>query len=309
MTERSCTVAAIDIGTVTARLLIAEVRDGRVREIARRTVITQLGEGLTATGRLSDAAMGRAAGTVREFATEASLAGARISAVATSASRDAANGAEFLGMLEDAGARPEIISGDREAYLSFLGTTYGLDGDRILLADIGGGSTELVLGNVHDGDREILAARSIDVGSKRVTEMFLHADPPTADELAEARAWIDSQLGAFLGALPERPRRLYAVAGTATSLSAIDMRMEVYDSEKVHGSRVPAARVSELRAMLAGLPEAERRQVVGLEPARAGVIVAGTLVLESILALAGLPETVVSEHDLLYGIALDAAGC
>lgn len=309
MTLAPCRIAAIDIGTVTARLLVAEVRAGTLHELARRTVITQLGEGLTATGRLSEEAMRRTAETIRGFADEASLADARVAAVATSASRDAANGSAFLAMLEAAGARPEIISGDREAELSFLGATYGLNGEGFLVADLGGGSTELILGSRQEGRRRIEAAQSIDVGSKRVTEMFLHSDPPTPEELDAARRWVDEQLAPYFDALPGPARELHALAGTATSLSAIDQQLAIYDPAKVHGSRVSSARLTELREMLASLPLAQRKRVVGLEPERAGVIVAGALVLEAILALAGLPETVVSEHDLLYGIALDAAGC
>lgn len=302
-------MAAIDIGTVTARLLIAEVRDGHVTELSRRLAITHVGEGLTATGRLSEAAMGRTAEAVAAFAAEAAEAGAKVAAVATSASRDAANGDRFMEMLAEAGARPEIITGDREAGLSFLGATYGLAGDGFLVADLGGGSTELVLGAAGPDGRRIHAARSVDVGSKRVTEMFLHADPPTPAQLTEAREWILGEMRSYFDALPSAPRELHALAGTATSLVAIDLAMADYDPERVHGARISAARLAEIRASLASLPLAEREQVTGLEPARAGVIVAGALVLEAILELAGLNETVVSEHDLLYGIALDAAGC
>ena len=304
-----CRIAAIDIGTVTARMLIAEVHEGRVHELARRTVITQLGEGLTSTGLLSAEAMLRTTEAVGSFAEEASLEDARLAAVATSASRDASNGEAFLTMLASVGTQPEIISGDREAYLSFLGATYGFTGEGILVADLGGGSTELVLGAVVNGERRIDKAESIDVGSKRVTELFLHGDPPVGEELAEARRWIDAQLAPYFESLPARPHELHALAGTATSLSAIDQELIVYDPRRVHGSRVSAAKLREIRERLAALSLAERKEVVGLEPARAGVIVAGALVLEAILALAKLPETVVSEHDLLYGIVLDAAGC
>jgi len=303
-------LAAIDIGTVTARLLVADVGLGGVAEVARRSVITHLGEGWTGTGLLSDAAIERVAVVVGDFVAEARRLGATdIFGVATSASRDAGNGEAFLARLEAAGLRPEIITGSREAQLSFLGATLDLGGEDTLVVDTGGGSTELVLGSrLRDGSIDIASARSVDVGSRRVTELFLHGDPPTHRELEEASAHITAELRPFFDGLRTRPREMIAVAGVATSCAAIDMALEPYDPARVHGSCLGGHALSDIREMLAALPLQQRREVPGLEPARAGVIVAGALILETALALAGLDSTLVSEHDILYGMVLDRFG-
>lgn len=302
--------AAIDIGTVTARLLVADVEDGHVTEVVRRQAITHLGAGWTETGRLSDAGMQRVAEAVRGFVAEARELGAeRLVGVATSASRDASNGEEFLGILEAAGCRPEIITGEREGYLTFLGATYGACDERLLVVDIGGGSTELVLGTscVLDDGRyvDIDQARSIDIGSRRVTELYLKSDPPTAREIDEAAGWIADELRGYFSAMRERPREMVAVAGTATSLAAIDLALDPYDPERVHGYRVSGPALLDILEQLAEMPLEQRRQVTGLEPERAGVIVAGLLILQAVMAYAGLPSTLVSEHDILYGMVLD----
>lgn len=304
-------LAAIDIGTVTTRLLVADVSAGGVTEVERSTDITHLGEGLTQTGRLSAAAMGRVADVVARYArTISDLGAARVTALATSASRDAENGEEFLALLASHGIVPEIISGEREAALSFAGAASNMEPvDGLLVVDLGGGSTELILGDVIDQDgvrmAEITKARSIDVGSKRVTELFLRSDPPSVDELAQAREWATSQLRPYFDGLRERPRQMVAVAGTATSLSAIHQELAVYDSARVHGSLLTGSELADLTEMLAALPLEQRTSVTGLDPGRAPVIVAGALILETIVALAGLDCAQVSEHDILYGILLD----
>jgi exopolyphosphatase/guanosine-5'-triphosphate,3'-diphosphate pyrophosphatase len=169
--------------------------------------------------------------------------------------------------------------------------------------------TELILGSrLPDGGIEIASARSIDVGSRRVTELFLHGDPPTQRELDAAGAHIAAELRPFFAGLRARPREMISVAGVATSCAAIDMALDPYDPARVHGSCLGGHALADIREMLAALPLAERREVIGLEPARAGVIVAGALILESALALAGLDSTLVSEHDILYGMVLDRAG-
>ncbi len=303
--------AAIDIGTVTARLLVADV-DGnhRVEQIARRTVITHLGEGLTESGRLSAAGMRRVADAVERFVTEARELGAeRVIAVATSASRDAGNSAEFLAMLEAAGARPWIISGEREAYLTFLGATYDLRDEQLLVADIGGGSTELVLGTmrVSGGERlvDLALSRSIDVGSRRVTELHLRSDPPTAREIDAAAGWIADELRGYFRGMKDRPREMVAVAGTATSLAAIDLGLDPYDPERVNGHHLAGSSLLDILENLAGMTLEQRRRVPGLEPERASVIIGGALILQAVMAYAGLPSTLVSEHDILYGMVLD----
>jgi exopolyphosphatase/guanosine-5'-triphosphate,3'-diphosphate pyrophosphatase len=306
-------VAAIDVGTVTTRLLVADTDGVRVHEVSRITTVTHLGEGLHATGVLSDAGMGRVADAIASFRREIARTGAdEVVAVATSAARDATNARDLVAAVSAAGTPLRVIPGQIEARLSFTGATYGLDGDDILIDDLGGGSTELVFGSVHDTGGEhvvdIEAARSVDVGSRRVLDMFLASDPPRAGELAEASAWIASELRPFFGNLRTRPRELITLAGTGTTLSAIAQGLAVYDPAKVHGSRLSGADVADLRADLAAMDVERRRGVVGMDPARADVIVAGALILETVMALAGVDATVVSEHDILYGLVLAGPG-
>lgn len=304
-------LAAIDIGTVTTRLLVADVSSDGVVEVERCTDITHLGEGLTATGRLSEAAMGRVADVMTRYASLVlELKVEHVTAIATSASRDAENGDEFLRLLAERNVVPQIIPGDREAQLSFAGATSDIrDAEGLLVVDLGGGSTELILGDVRyeDGVRaaEIERARSIDVGSKRLTELFLHSDPATPDEIAEAREWAAEQLKPYFDGLRERAQQMIAVAGTATSLSAIHQELAVYDPALVHGSSLSGSELADLTEMLAAMTLKEREHLVGLDPGRAPVIVAGALILETVLALSGLDSTTVSEHDILYGILLD----
>lgn len=302
--------AAIDIGTVTCRLLVADVGPDGVAELSRRSVISHLGDGWTETGLLSAGAITRVSTAVAAFVAEARDLGATdIFGVATSASRDAGNAEEFLAALERAGMQPDIIPGSTEAQLSFLGATWGRTGEDILVVDIGGGSTELVLGSIdEEGVIDTESARSIDIGSKRVTELFLHGDPPVRHELDAAAAYITDELRSYFDGLRTRPREMIAVAGTATSLAAIDLALDPYDPDRVHGYCLGAHALADMREMLAAMPLERRRGVIGLEPARAGVIVAGALILETVLALAGLDSTLVSEHDILYGMVLDRAG-
>ena len=311
--DRPLRRAAIDIGTVTTRLLVADVTPaGRITEVVRHTRVTHLGEGLQATGHLSPQGMGRVAVAVGDYMAEvATLHVDEVVSVATSAARDARNGGELLATLEAIGTRPRIIAGETEARLSFVGATYDLDGDHILVADLGGGSTELVVGSsgTRGGGRraDIEYARSVDVGSRRVLDMFLHADPPASGELREAAEWTATQMRPFFACLGDYPRTAVVLAGTGTSLSAIHQRLAVYDPKRVHGSVLTVDDLKELEELLAKMTSADRRHVVGLDPERADVIVAGTVILETILALADLREVMVSEHDILYGMVLEGA--
>lgn len=312
MSELPVRLAAIDIGTVTTRLLIADVEpDLAIHEVERSTDITHLGENLSRTGALSEDAMRRVADVIERYAIAMQDLGVEAyGAVATSASRDAENGDAFRAMLRERGVEVDVIPGAREAELSFAGATAEREGSGLLVVDCGGGSTELVLGTVSisDGTRQtdIESSRSIDVGSRRMTERFLHSDPPTASELDEARAWAVAEFRPYFDRLDERPSQMIALAGTATSLAAMRLELEHYDAERVHDYVLSGSDLSDLLEMLAALPLERRRHVVGLHPERAGVIVAGALILETVLAVAGLDSFVVSEHDLLYGILLDA---
>ncbi|MRS12060.1 MAG: DUF501 domain-containing protein [Actinobacteria bacterium] len=305
--------AVIDIGTVTTRMLVADVTDGAIHEVVRRQTITHLGAGWAHTGRLSAEGIGRVASAVREFVTEAEALGAqRIAAAATAAARDAENRDEFCEAIASAGVRPEIISGDREGYLTFLGVSYGISNDRVLVVDVGGGSTEFVLGSsgLTAGERvvEIEFVRSVDIGSRRATELFLRSDPPTEGEIDEAASWITDELWDVFSAMRGRPLEMVAVAGTATSLAAIDLRLDPYDSDRIHGYRLSGRSLLDILERLAAMTLEERRHVVGLEPERAGVIVGGALILQAAMAYAGLSSTLVSEHDILYGMVLDLDG-
>lgn len=299
--------AAIDVGTVTTRLLVADTDGTSVLEVGRRTVVTQLGRGLRASGSLAPDAIERVARAVADFASELTRLGVvSVVAVATSAARDADNRDELLGRLRAVGVDATVIPGAVEARLSFREATYGLDVADVLVADLGGGSTELVFGSAGSAVRTpgIERALSLDVGSRRVVDAFLDSDPPTAQEVHRAADWVSQEMRPFFESLPRCARTLVTLAGTGTTLSAIEQRLAVYDPDKVHGSRLRAPDIARLRGMLAGMTVRQRRSVTGMDPERADVIVGGAIILESILALSGLDETLVSEHDILYGLIL-----
>jgi exopolyphosphatase/guanosine-5'-triphosphate,3'-diphosphate pyrophosphatase len=302
----SMRLAAVDIGTVTTRLLIADVAPPSITEVVRSTDITHLGEGLTETGRLDAEAMERVAGVIEGYAAETKARGVeQVTAIATSASRDAENGDELLALLEDRGIRPDIISGDHEAALSFAGATSGLEGEGLLVVDLGGGSTELVLGSSTSQGTAVTNARSLDVGSRRITEMFLSSDPPTPAEIDRARQYVTRILSGYFDSLSADPHTMVSVAGTATTLASIHLELAEYDASRVHGSTLDRAELTDLLGMLADMPLAERVDVNGLHPGRAPVIVAGALILGCVLEASGLDATVISDHDILYGILLD----
>jgi exopolyphosphatase/guanosine-5'-triphosphate,3'-diphosphate pyrophosphatase len=300
-------VAVVDIGTNSTRVLIAEVGDGRVEELDRRTTVTRLGEGLEASGRLSDAAMARVSDALASYREAIDAYGAeRVVAVATSAMRDAANGPAFRDEIQRRfGMDARTISGDEEARLTFLGATSGRDAaGATLVIDIGGGSTEFVTGRPGaDPDFHV----STRMGSVRHTERHLHHDPPTADELdalaEDARATVEADVPADVR---EHVDAGIAVAGTATSLAAIDQELDPYDPEKVHGYRLSLARCKALVERLAGLTVAERRELAGLHPDRAPSIVAGAAILLESMRAFGLDSVEISETDILHGAALAA---
>jgi exopolyphosphatase/guanosine-5'-triphosphate,3'-diphosphate pyrophosphatase len=301
-------VGVVDIGTNSTRLLVAKIDGGALTELARRTTVTRLGEGLEASGRLSDAAMARVSEALagyRQALDEHSAE--RVVAVATSAMRDAANGPEFRDEIERRfGLDARTISGDEEARLTFLGATAGRDpAAATLVVDIGGGSTEFVVGHP-GGDPEFhLSTR---LGSVRHTERHLHTDPPTAAELdalaQDARAIVEAEVPAGVRAGVGAG---IAVAGTATSLAAIDQELDPYDPERVHGYRLGVASCERLLARLAALTVVQRRDVSGLHPDRAPTIVAGAGILLESMRACGLDEIEISENDILHGAALAAS--
>jgi exopolyphosphatase/guanosine-5'-triphosphate,3'-diphosphate pyrophosphatase len=303
-------VAVVDIGTNSTRLLVADVSDdGHLTERERRTKVTRLGDRLDQTGVLSDEAMARVLTTLADYRTVIEREGVeRAVAVLTSAVRDAANGEAFLARVraDSDGLDARVIGGDEEARLTFRGATSERaadDATPTLVIDVGGGSTELVVGS---GD-EVSFHASTQAGVVRHTERHLASDPPTRSEL---RALADDVRESYAQAVPgtvrRTPRAAIAVAGTATSLGAIDLDLEHYSAALVHGHAVPLTACRDILERLAALPEAERREVRGLHPDRAPTIVAGVVMVVEALELFDLDAIVVSDHDILRGAALEA---
>jgi exopolyphosphatase / guanosine-5'-triphosphate,3'-diphosphate pyrophosphatase len=298
-------VASVDLGTNSTRLLVADVEDGGLRDVVRRLKITRLGEGVDERKRLLPAPIARVRNVLTDFRREAEQLGAeRTLAVATSAVRDAENGEAFLGEVEwSYGFKTRLLSGDEEAELTFRGASTGRDiAENTLVIDIGGGSTELVVGGV-DG---LSFHDSLDVGGFRLTERFLHSDPPTDDELDTCGAAVHELLAERV---PQevRPQAAIGVAGTITSIAALDLGLSEYDPDQVQGHHLSREGVRAQLERLASLPLVERRKVPALDPDRAPVIVAGTVILGEVLDHFGLDGLEASEHDILDGAALEAA--
>jgi exopolyphosphatase / guanosine-5'-triphosphate,3'-diphosphate pyrophosphatase len=294
-------VASVDLGTNTTRLLVADVSGGHVEELVRREAITRLGEGVDTGRRLLPTAIARVRNVLVDYRREAERLGVkRMLAVATSAVRDAENGEAFLRKLESShGFATCLLDGRAEAELTFRGVTAGgAVEEQTLVVDIGGGSTELVLGGPEGVERAV----SLDIGSVRLTERFVRNDPPATAEL-EGLAVHVRQLLPNVSVV-----RAVGVAGTVTTLAALDLGLETYDSAGVHGHRLSPAAVERQLGRLASLPLAKRRQVPALDPDRAPVIVAGAAILLEVMRGYELQELETSVRDLLDGAALAAAG-
>lgn len=297
----------VDIGTNSTRLLICDREDSRITdELERRSTVTRLGAGVDADGRLAPESMDRVYKTLDEYRELIDRAHVDVAiAVLTSAVRDAANGQEFADSVRDRyGLEPHVISGDEEARLTFLGAMSERDPDDAtptVVVDIGGGSTEVVVGHGHEMTFHV----SNQAGVVRQTERFIHHDPPTQQELDATREDVRKILRE---GVPEDQRhaveRAIAVAGSATSLGAIAQELEPYDPEKVHGYRLTRTEAEEILDRLAAIPLAQRRRVPGLHPDRAPTIVAGVIILLEVLDLFGLDRVEISEHDILRGGAL-----
>ena len=298
-------VAAVDLGTNSTRLLVADVGGGTLEEVARVTKITRLGEGVDERKRLLPVPIARVRNVLTDFRREAEHLGAeRTLAVATSAVRDAENGEAFLGEIEwSYGFKTRLLTGDQEAQLTFRGVSLGRDvAADTLVIDIGGGSTELVVG----GPDGLRFHDSLDLGCVRLTERFLHSDPPTGEELGACAEAVRALLAQRVPG-DVRPETAIGVAGTITSLAALDLRLAEYDAEQVHGHRLSREGVHAQLDRLASVPLAERREIPALDPDRAPVIVAGAVILREALEHFGLEGLEVSEHDILDGAALEAA--
>jgi exopolyphosphatase/guanosine-5'-triphosphate,3'-diphosphate pyrophosphatase len=294
-------VAVVDLGTNSTRLLVADVDGDRLDEVLRLLAITRLGEGVDGRRRLLPVPIARVRNTLSEYRRELEALGAtRTLAIGTSAIRDAENGEAFLGEIEwSYGFETRLLAGDEEAALMLRGVTAGRElAEGTLLVDIGGGSTELVLAA---GDGAPRASTSLDVGCVRVTERFLVSDPPSAEELAEASAYVRSLLPDY------DVRTAIGVAGTVTTLATLDLGDDEYDPKRTHGHRLSRRSVDAQLERLAAMSLEERHRVPGLEPGRAPVIVAGIVVLREIMDAYGLVEIEVSERDILHGAALAAA--
>jgi exopolyphosphatase/guanosine-5'-triphosphate,3'-diphosphate pyrophosphatase len=300
-------VAAVDIGTNSTRLLVADIHAGRIEDIERETRVTRLGEGVDERHRLLPVPVARVRNVLSDFRRQLESLGAeRTLAIATSAIRDADNGEAFLGEVEwSYGFATRLLSGHEEAMMMFRGVTSERElGAGTVIVDIGGGSTELVAG----GPDGIHWHDSLDIGSVRLTERFLDSDPPTAAELESCATAVRALLSERV---PEEirsgTRSAVGVAGTITSIAALALGLEEYDRDRVHGFELTAEALREQLDRLASVPIAERRQMRPLDPERAPVIVAGAVIARETLAFFGLAALEISERDILDGAALAAA--
>jgi exopolyphosphatase/guanosine-5'-triphosphate,3'-diphosphate pyrophosphatase len=299
--------AGIDCGTNSIRLLVADVDGGRLTDVVREMRVVRLGQGVDRTGRLAPEALERTRRALVEYGATIRSSGAeRVRMVATSATRDAENRDVFVRMVEqELGVAPEVISGAEEAELSFAGAASVLDFSTgsVLVADIGGGSTELVRG---DGGE--LRSFSMDVGCVRMTERHLHDDPPTEAQVA---ATVKDLRAAIAEARRHVPlagvETFVGVAGTVTTIAAIALELPEYDANRIHGASVAAERVAEVTDRLLRMTRAERAALPVMHPGRVDVIGGGALVLRTLVEEIGAAEVVASEHDILDGIALSAA--
>jgi exopolyphosphatase/guanosine-5'-triphosphate,3'-diphosphate pyrophosphatase len=302
-------VGVVDIGTNTTRVLVADVEDGKVNELARRTTVTRLGEGVDSTGRLSDKAIERVTNVLDDYKTTLDdLEPEHTIALATSATRDAANGDDFRQLLHDRyGFDARIIPGEEEARLTFLGATAARpsgDGPFVVI-DIGGGSTEFVVGSAGSDPTFRVSTQA---GSVRQTERHLKEDPPSQEDLATLQAALRSIIeDAIPQNVRDEIRSGIAVAGTATSLAAIDQQLDPYDPEKVDGYGLLLEASDRMLGELAAIPLDERRRTTGLHPDRAPTIIAGAAILVESMKVFGLDSVEVSEADILHGAALDVA--
>ena len=298
-------VAAVDCGTNSIRLLVADIDAGAgtLVDLDRRMEVVRLGEGVDRTGRLSEAALSRTTAALQAYADRCAALGAeRIRMVTTSAARDAENRADFVERVRAIlGVAPDVATGEEEARLSFLGATreLGGDGSPYLVVDIGGGSTEFVL-----GDAEVHAARSVDVGCVRMTERHLLDDPPLPAQVEAARADVRAAISlAGQTVTLDGARTLVGVAGTVTTVTAMALGLPAYDAERIHRARVDGAAVHDVCARLLAMPRGERAALPFMHPGRVDVIGAGALILSEVVRATGADDVVASEHDILDGIA------
>ena len=298
-------VASLDLGTNSTRVLVARPADGRLEVLDRRNTITRLGQGVGASGRLAPEAIERTLACLRDYREILDRHGVeRVRVAATSASRDAANRDEFFDAVEALiGTRPELLSGDEEGRLSFRGATGELDpaSGPFLVVDIGGGSTEFIVGT----DR-VEGVMSVDIGCVRLTEKFLLHDPPLAEELSACISLTDAYLDDVVREIPAaaEAQTLVGLAGTVTTVAAVEIGLEAYDRDRIHHFRLTREAAEDVFRTLATESRADRIHNPGLEEARADVIVGGCCVLVALFRHFGFDEMIVSEDDILDGLAL-----
>jgi exopolyphosphatase/guanosine-5'-triphosphate,3'-diphosphate pyrophosphatase len=300
-------VAVIDVGTNSTRLLIADVSGDAVEEVERQTTVTRLGRGVDVSGQLSSGGVERVCETVASYvALHQELGAEEVRTIATSAVRDASNGEAFVAELRERFAlSAEVLDGAEEARLTYLGATAGRPPtDPTLVVDIGGGSTELVIGT----GSEITFSKSLQVGVVRQSERRISSDPPAAVELDALAGEIEASLDEAIAKRPEAHANAgIGVAGTPTSLAAIELELDPYDPERVHGHELAFPAVQKMLARLATVPLAERGAITGLHSDRAPTIVAGVVILIEVMRAFGLEQITVSENDILHGAAIEAA--
>jgi exopolyphosphatase/guanosine-5'-triphosphate,3'-diphosphate pyrophosphatase len=305
--EAAMRVAVVDIGTNSTRLLLADVAGPQVEQIERRTTVTNMGRGVDHTGLICSDAIDDVCSVIADYKAHYEEMGAeRVVAIATSAVRDAINGEAFIAELRERfGIHARLLTGEEEAHLTYLGATAQRpDEDPTLVFDIGGGSTELIVGSGTD----VGFHTSLQAGTIRQSERHLTSDPPDTRELEDLAADIRNLIEPAIADQPDaRASHAIAVAGTPTSLAAIDQGLEPYDPGRVHGYHLAMKPIQRMLSRLSSLPLAERLRVPGLHPGRAATIVAGTVILVQVMRAFGLEEIEVSELDILHGSALSAA--
>lgn len=300
-------LAAIDLGTVSSRLLCVTMRDGVVVDSVKRTVITDLGQGVDASGLFAPEAIGRVVGACSGFVREARTYGARlVCTTLTSAARDVSNGGELLGKLRDLGLIPQVIPGEIEARLTFYGVAHDFPGERISVADSGGGSTELVVGScapaATEGGLDLECTRSLNIGCRRVTERFFSGMPPVDGEIEHAVAWMRPLFDEYWTGLAERPARLIAVGGTVTTLVAMIHGLVEYDPRFVHLRDLALGQVDAAIDRMRVMGVAGIASLPGIQPKRAPVILAGAVIMRELMAAGGYERLTVSENSLLAGV-------
>jgi len=306
--------ATIDIGTNSVLLLVADSEGGALRPVLERATVTRLGEGVDKNRRLLPAACERTLACLSDYAQQLRTLGvSRLDAVGTSAMRDAAGGQDFVARAAAIlGVAPRVIDGNEEARLTFAGALSGLpapsgtsENGKVTVFDIGGGSTEIIVGTSSATTRRIAAAVSLNIGSVRLFERHVRSDPPSAEEMRNVQR--DIRLALVDAPKPDEDATLVGVAGTVTQLAALELELTPYDSTRVHGHRLTRRSVDRLAARLASLDLAQRRALPGMEPARADVLVVGSAIAQAVLEWSGASEVVVSDRGVRWGLAEELA--